>query len=699
MNVTHKMTLAQAQADTPISDPEFYQLAFYDASYISNSGAIYRKQASKPAHDGNFENGNNTWYALYERVVTPQMFGARADGVSGTDGAITASDTTFTSASAAFKSADVGKMVNVEGAGAAGAQLSTTIASINSATSIELADAASATVSMATFACGTDDKDAFKSLANVIEHGAAKKVRIPAGSYLCNFTSEPGDRFDINNTDGWSIDGDGISVTRIIQCGTSGRPFTLRNSNNIAFRGIELFMTYEGGAADNLDIMNCNQATIEKNRFMNSTFYGLGAFQDTFDAIDGTINDFTVRFNEFEGCGIFGFEHFPKLRSSGLRCHDNVFRNCGRNHISLENQDPAAMKPGQATENSRIYSNVIYGAAGAGGIWMGNYEDIECYDNELYDVPDIAIALNAATHPYPYSGGFRSAIIRNNLLKTSSDFSRSEASLSVSASVSAVSTMGPVVISGNKVIGDTTTYSLRVQTIGAIPKLQIIDNYWENSREIFVPILLHDASGAAPFRPLVKGNRFINRNLSATVFRVELSGSESPVREGNDFANAGRNAITLALCTGIISIRDNIIDGYNVDNTAGVAAININDNVSNEYYVSGNWVLTGQVNPKAVCNGTHSTPTVYLEGNLTDDVAVLQVLNSIPTVYAGGARPFASYGRNRHFYGTAAPVSGGSYARGDIVWNTVPSASGTIGWVCTASGNPGTWKTFGTIAP
>jgi len=48
-------------------------------------------------------------------------------------------------------------------------------------------------------------------------------------------------------------------------------------------------------------------------------------------------------------------------------------------------------------------------------------------------------------------------------------------------------------------------------------------------------------------------------------------------------------------------------------------------------------------------------------------------------------------------FGTAAPAAG-NWLRGDVVWNISPSAGGTIGWVCTASGTPGTWKTFGAIA-
>lgn len=47
--------------------------------------------------------------------------------------------------------------------------------------------------------------------------------------------------------------------------------------------------------------------------------------------------------------------------------------------------------------------------------------------------------------------------------------------------------------------------------------------------------------------------------------------------------------------------------------------------------------------------------------------------------------------------GAAAPISG-TWAQGDIIWNSAPAAAGTIGWVCTAGGTPGTWKTFGTIA-
>lgn len=47
---------------------------------------------------------------------------------------------------------------------------------------------------------------------------------------------------------------------------------------------------------------------------------------------------------------------------------------------------------------------------------------------------------------------------------------------------------------------------------------------------------------------------------------------------------------------------------------------------------------------------------------------------------------------------SAAPVAE-TWAVGDIVYNTAPSAGGFLGWVCTTAGTPGTWKTFGAITP
>jgi hypothetical protein len=70
-----------------------------------------------------------------------------------------------------------------------------------------------------------------------------------------------------------------------------------------------------------------------------------------------------------------------------------------------------------------------------------------------------------------------------------------------------------------------------------------------------------------------------------------------------------------------------------------------------------------------------------VNGN-TDDMSGVQIL---------GDRMIAA--------GTASPTSTTMmYALGDIVYNANPTAGGSIGWVCTAAGSPGTWKSFGAIS-
>jgi hypothetical protein len=48
-------------------------------------------------------------------------------------------------------------------------------------------------------------------------------------------------------------------------------------------------------------------------------------------------------------------------------------------------------------------------------------------------------------------------------------------------------------------------------------------------------------------------------------------------------------------------------------------------------------------------------------------------------------------------FGAAAPATG-AHARGDIFLNISPSASGTLGWVCTVAGSPGTWTELAVVS-
>lgn len=67
--------------------------------------------------------------------------------------------------------------------------------------------------------------------------------------------------------------------------------------------------------------------------------------------------------------------------------------------------------------------------------------------------------------------------------------------------------------------------------------------------------------------------------------------------------------------------------------------------------------------------------------------------------YLGNSAPrieYPSYPKNIITRNSAAPVAG-AWERGDLVWNTAPSAGGPLGWVCIATGTPGTWVPVGSI--
>jgi hypothetical protein len=54
---------------------------------------------------------------------------------------------------------------------------------------------------------------------------------------------------------------------------------------------------------------------------------------------------------------------------------------------------------------------------------------------------------------------------------------------------------------------------------------------------------------------------------------------------------------------------------------------------------------------------------------------------------------------NKLFATGNTPPTTGAYTKGDIIWNNEPKSNSYIGWVCTATGNPGLWRPFGLIQP
>ncbi len=120
------------------------------------------------------------WYFPDRGEINLQEFGARVDGRVVGDASMSSGVATLTSAAAAFTSADVGKLVAVSGAGAAGATLQTTIASITDSSHAVLTAAASTTISPTNAYIATDDSTAFSN-ALAAANAKGTTIRVPAG--------------------------------------------------------------------------------------------------------------------------------------------------------------------------------------------------------------------------------------------------------------------------------------------------------------------------------------------------------------------------------------------------------------------------------------------------------------------------------------------------------------------------------------
>lgn len=105
---------------------------------------------------------------------------------------------------------------------------------------------------------------------------------------------------------------------------------------------------------------------------------------------------------------------------------------------------------------------------------------------------------------------------------------------------------------------------------------------------------------------------------------------------------------------------------------------------------------------KAVMNNSEWTPFVSdsqvsvnpYEGYLLGDTCYRR--RQKRPVWFDGERWLTADGRLSTDNASSVPTKG-NYKRGDIVWNSAPTPGGFLGWICVATGTPGTWKGFGTI--
>jgi hypothetical protein len=121
------------------------------------------------------------------RVFDVRDYGAHPDGHIVDDGVVVAGSTALTSASAAFTAGDIGKPVDVLGAGPSingrNDQLRTTIAAVQDTHTAILATPAQVNISNAHVSWGTDQRPPIQAVIDAAATGGGGTAYIPAGCY------------------------------------------------------------------------------------------------------------------------------------------------------------------------------------------------------------------------------------------------------------------------------------------------------------------------------------------------------------------------------------------------------------------------------------------------------------------------------------------------------------------------------------
>lgn len=187
-------------------------------------------------------------------------YGGVADDLTYSDGAVTG--TAFTSSSATFTSADVGKAIKIAAAGTAGAEHLTTIAAFVSAHAVTLTASAPTSVSGKSFSYGTDNTTALQSAIAAVKAAGGGVVYFPAGAYAFAGAFVTSDSMGLNP-----------NAMIYIPAPTVSAASSILNGYTVTFRGETNYFKTIAGAIFNGAVLHCyrNQGTGTRPSFIGGT--------------------------------------------------------------------------------------------------------------------------------------------------------------------------------------------------------------------------------------------------------------------------------------------------------------------------------------------------------------------------------------------------------------------------------------------
>lgn len=217
--------------------------------------------------------------------------------------------------------------------------------------------------------------------------------------------------------------------------------------------------------------------------------------------------------------------------------------------------------------------------------------------------------------------------------------------------------------------------------------------------------------GNATYMPSIEKFRFEGNTIDSQLYVSDCDLTSVSIAR-NTFTNDTSGTPSIVFAKNIntptyesVSVVGNTFDSANTTTTP---VISIQNDIvyTNPLRIAGNVFNTAADAAYAVVANSGATSNlIEFSGNTarrgfdddSETYAIPPVGNYIWGVNKQMWKGSVTVDQSGKFILSTAPAAG-DWVRGEVVWDSSPTASDFIGWVCTSSGTPGTWKTFGAIS-
>lgn len=721
-------------------------------------------------------------------TVDAATFGKFNNPAGDSQCSITATDKTLTSINAVWTAADVGKSIHVQGAGVAGATLSTTIASYTSAGEIELTDAASTTVaqsytSTAGLAVWGDDPNIdFPTVAQPEIDSAGAVVRRkgngPLGNVSASLVLATGgttartlaDHFgDVLNVKNFGARGDGATLDTAAVVAAAA---ALADGDALFFPPGEYLLDHDGAS----DIGDFGKAVISLTGKLNIRVVGQWATIKVVDhditANGGLLFLYATEVKGLEVCGLSFDMTFTGRNNSALlypfcgavvvndeadgaktqdelssdiHVHDCEFKLFHPYGQYVTTGNPYNGDPNNGYKLFSIfisgdYLGSTYASQNRGatierclwrdghngyGAWVWAYNRVafrqlgaEAWVGKRSTIAGAVAGTGVAFiryHQFLCSGvevsgckfrakpssergtaGFQGAAVfcyldtnqtgdhahgEGRVFGNDIHLSNGDAANNLTDYGVMVSTYGSTVIETNNFDGDAdatnafdaTGIYLGYEPVGGDGKASVIikGNTWGWNCSYQNNIRIANGSAVAAY----------NRRLKSLVVQGNISNSQ-----GQYFLDMTSNSAVAYLGVAHSIIDDNVVIGtYNTlwdSGSTNSRAFQLAASEAGDVLVISGNTVKDKNRFSQIASINAGAVVVARDNNLI----------GVTTEASGGTLALT-----RQTSGTAAPTAG-YHSRGELVWRSDATASQSPGWICTAAGTPGTWKTLPAVS-